>query len=213
MLILASNSPRRKQLITAAGWAFRVLPSQIDERPLPKESPGDYVLRLAREKAWTSFLQLSEAERTGNLVLAADTAVVDNEAILGKPATSAEAETMLRLLRGRTHQVFTALALFDTETLKWYQDLCVTQVTLRAYTDNEIIDYIASGDPFDKAGGYAIQHSAFRPVAKLQGCAANVMGLPVCHLNRLMEKCGQPATNQPWQACRATLATECLIYD
>lgn len=211
MLILASNSPRRRQLLEIAGWDYTLLPSAIDEQRFENESPASYVLRLAQQKAQAAVNHLPAASSNA-LILAADTAVVDGQTILGKPADARQAEQMLRQLRARTHQVYTSLALLDSISGSHRDDVCVTQVTLRDYTDEEIQAYIASGDPYDKAGAYAIQHPTFKPVAALQGCAANVMGLPICHLARLMQACQQPAPRPVAQVCQSALGFDCLIY-
>lgn len=183
MLVLASTSPRRRELVASAGWSFEIMPADVDERPLPDEQSKNYVLRLAQEKAVVVSRRLDGE----GVVIAADTAVVDQDEILGKPADAAEAESMLRRLRGRTHQVYTAVAVLNSAADRMRSDLCVTQVRMRAYSDEEMRAYIASGDPMDKAGAYAVQHTGFDPVEELKGCYANVVGLPMCLLARLLE--------------------------
>jgi septum formation protein len=175
-LFLASNSPRRKELLSLFGWPFEVIPADIDERQLPGESPKNYVRRLANWKA------NAIAEKKNGLVIAADTIVVDGDDLLGKPVDDADARQMLVRLRGRTHQVYSGLAIIDTETGQSFNDVCCTDVPMRAYSDDEIDTYIATGDPLDKAGSYAIQHPGFHPVDELRGCFSSVMGLPLCHL-------------------------------
>ena len=118
--------------------------------------------------------------------------MVDEGQILGKPADAYEAESMLRRLRGREHQVFTALAVVRRSEGFLALDWCVTDVPMRTYSDEEMCAYIATGDPLDKAGAYAIQHPDFSPVAELQGCFANVMGLPLCHVERTLMQAGHP---------------------
>ncbi|HLA99057.1 MAG TPA: Maf family protein [Anaerolineales bacterium] len=208
MLILASNSPRRRQLLALGGWAFRVAAVEIDEGPLPAENPLAYVLRLAESKARAAAAR-SDPEA---IILAADTAVADGERILGKPKDAAEAERMLRSLRGRSHQVFTALAVYRPSTGTLLTDWCLSEVPMRAYSDEEMQAYIASGDPLDKAGAYAIQHAGFKPVAELSACYANVMGLPLCHLSRTLAKLGFPLDAGIAQACQAALAYQCPVY-
>jgi septum formation protein len=181
-LILGSNSPRRRQLLALAGWEFSVSAADADESQRENESPADYVLRLAEAKA-----RLIEAE-SDQLVLAADTAVVDGTDILGKPRDAAEATVMLKQLRGHTHQVYTGIALLRLSDGLLLKDLCVTDVPMRDYSDEEIHAYVQTGDPLDKAGAYAIQHPEFRPVARLDGCYASVMGLPMCHVILLMRR-------------------------
>jgi MAF protein len=214
MLVLASNSPRRKQLLTLGGWTFKIIPAEIDERPLANEQPQDYVLRLAEEKARAAVegLRLAPPLLRDVIVIAADTTVADGMDILGKPEDSRQAEAMLRRLRGRVHTVFTALVVLRTSDGALLSDCCRTEVPMRKYSDEEMAAYIASGDPLDKAGAYAIQHDVFNPVESLWGCYANVMGLPLCHLTRTLEKLGvRPIGNIP-QACQAALSYACPVY-
>ncbi len=146
------------------------------------------------------------------MVIGSDTAVVDGSEILGKPRDASEAQLMLRTLRGRTHQVYTAIALFDPESDQVLTDLSISDVPMRAYSDAEIDAYVASGDPLDKAGAYAIQNAEFHPVENFAACYASVMGLPLCHLARALKKMGTPPeTNVPAQ-CQATLAYDCPVY-
>jgi len=207
MLVLASNSPRRRQLL-ALGWKFQVIPAEVDERPLPGEQPKDYVLRLAEGKARAAG---SRSPRDA-IVIAADTTVVDGTDILGKPVDNHQAQAMLHRLRGRSHQVYTALALLRIADGALLTDWCRTDVPMRDYSDQEMLAYIATGDPLDKAGAYAIQHNGFKPVEHLEGCYANVMGLPLCHLTRTLEKLGvYPGTDLP-QACQSDLDYVCPVY-
>ncbi|HPH96437.1 MAG TPA: Maf family protein [Anaerolineaceae bacterium] len=206
-LILASNSPRRAQLLGLTGLRFIIRPANIDESRLPGEHPAPHVLRLAGEKA-----RAAAAGADGPLVLASDTIVVDGEDILGKPRGAQDARRMLMQLRGRTHQVFTAVAISDPATHREQVDLCVTDVPMRFYSDAEMDAYIASGDPFDKAGAYAIQHAGFHPVEKMTGCFASVMGLPLCHVLRLLQAFGLAAGSDVPAACQQTLAYDCPVY-
>ena len=206
MIILASNSPRRKQILASGGWVFKVIPAEIDEHNLPGETPAAYVLRLAREKAWAVAARTS----LDAVIVAADTTVVDGNDILGKPADSIEAERMLRRLRGRAHQVLTAVAVWHAGNLE--SDLCATEVRMRAYPDDEMQAYIASGDPFDKAGAYAIQHSGFKPVENLHGCFSNVVGLPLCLLARLVEALQIELPADLPGDCRDGSSGPCTIY-
>jgi len=184
VLVLASNSPRRRELLALTGWTFEVRPAEVDESPRPGEPPADYVLRLAESKARACKAKDGSAP----LILAADTIVTLDGRLLGKPATPAEAAGMLRQLRGRSHQVCSGLALLRPSDGILRTDLCVTDVPMRAYTDREIEAYVASDDPLDKAGAYAIQHTGFHPVERFSGCFASVMGLPLCHLQRSLQK-------------------------
>lgn len=206
MFILASNSPRRRALLALGGWRFDVLPAEIDESMQEGEQPRHYVLRLACEKA-QAVAGLSSSQA---MVIAADTTVVDDGAMLGKPANAAEAEAMLRRLRGDHHQVYTALCLVKDGVQ--YQDICATDVCMRSYSDTEILAYIASGDPLDKAGAYAIQHNGFHPVERLYGCYANVVGLPLCHLMRLLEPLKIYPDNDLPGACQRFLGYRCPVF-
>ena len=189
-LILASNSPRRRQLLALTGIPFVVKIADVDDSQSPNEKPSDYVLRLAETKA-----RAIQAE-VGQIVLAADTTVVDGSDILGKPKDETEAVTMLRRLRGHTHQVYTGIALLRNSDGLLLKDLCVTNVPMRDYLDEEIQTYVQTGDPLDKAGAYAIQHPQFQPVANFSGCYASVMGLPLCHVILQMRKMDiQPNTD------------------
>jgi len=205
-LILASNSPRRKQLLALADWNFIVSAADVDESLHANESPASYVLRLAETKA-----RAVRAE-DGSIVLAADTTVVDGQNILGKPRDESEAAVMLTQLRGRTHQVYTGIALLRTNDGLLLTDLCVTDVPMREYSDEEIRAYVATGDPLDKAGAYAIQHTEFSPVANMEGCFASVMGLPMCHVTRLMRKMeSEPNADVPLN-CQKLLDYDCPVY-
>ena len=202
-LILASTSPRRKALLSLFGYPFTIMPADLDESRLAGESPADYVQRLACEKA------AKIACETEGLILAADTTVADGDEILGKPEDDSDARRMLRQLRGRTHQVFTGIALLESRTGNAYQDICRTDVPMRAYSDDEIDAYVATGDPMDKAGGYAIQHKGFHPVENLKGCFASVMGLPLCHLVPGLRRFGFSIPNDMVERCEAALDYRC----
>lgn len=221
MLILASNSPRRRELLSFTGLSFETLPVYVDERVQEGESPEAYVLRLAERKARTAATIASAEITPETLIIGADTSVVDRvkksdgsveTVIMGKPADAADAERMLQQLRGRSHQVFTGLVVYRPWNEAFETDVCVTEVPMREYNDEEIQTYIRSGDPMDKAGAYAIQHKGFHPVQNLQGCYANVMGLPVCHLVRLLAKFTIfPAEDISWK-CRTELGYVCSYY-
>ena len=205
-LILASNSPRRSELLSLLGWPFMVSPANIAEDQHPDEPPVAYVRRLAHEKASVT------AENAGGLVIAADTIVVDEGVLLGKPADPPEARQMLQQLRGRTHQVYTGIAILDPRTGQFYEAVCCTDVPMRDYTDAEIEAYISSGDPFDKAGAYGIQNPDFHPVEGLQGCYASVMGFPLCHLAVGMRQFDQDVPEDLPDRCQAALDYRCPVY-
>jgi septum formation protein len=197
MLVLASSSPRRRELLTEMGITFSVIKPAVDESTRPGEPPLDYVRRLSREKAARVILSLpNEATVLAAdtvVILAADTMGIDPAGeLLGKPADADEARFMLRKLRGRTHQVYTALTLVATwsQAARFQTTLTCTNVTMRDYSDDEIEAYIATGDPFDKAGSYAIQHEGFRPVAHIDGSYTNVVGLPLETLEQMFTQMG-----------------------
>jgi septum formation protein len=206
-LILASNSPRRRQLLALAGWTFSVAAADVDESVSENESPANYVLRLAETKA-RAVAGKAHAEQ---IVLAADTTVVDGGDILGKPKDAKEAATMLARLRGHTHQVYTGIALLRLSDGLRLKDLCVTDVPMRDYSDEEIQAYIQTGDPLDKAGAYGIQHPEFRPVAEMNGCYASVMGLPMCRVVRLMRKMDIQPNTDFFLTCETLLEYECPV--
>ncbi len=179
-LILASGSPRRAELFRQAGLNFKIIVPNVDEAPLPGEAPDQFVCRTAREKA--------ESLPAGDVViLAADTAVVDGNRILGKPADAEEAAKMLRSLSGRTHEVMTGVCLrFPDRTECFHTE---TRVTFRTLSETEIDDYVATGEPMDKAGAYAIQGGAAKMVRRIEGSYSNVVGLPLCEVIERLEEC------------------------
>ena len=188
-LTLASASPRRRQLLQALGMDFRAQPSSVPEEPEPSESPIDLVRRLALAKARTVAAGVSEG-----LVLGADSVVVHQGDILGKPASVEEARGMLARLRGNTHQVFSGVAVVDASTGEHRLASETTPVLMREYSDAEVEDYIASGSPMDKAGAYGVQDADFHPASSVQGCYSNVVGLPLCTLLDVLREMGYEAT-------------------
>jgi len=210
-IVLASGSPRRRELIALLGLPFETALADIDETPHPDEDPAEMVVRLSREKAQMAR-RTSQATDHPTILVSADTTVSLDGEILAKPADAAEARSMLTRLRGRLHQVFSAITLIDLFTGQQITDLALTDVPMRDYSDSEIDAYIASGDPLDKAGGYAIQHDGFNPVMNLRGCYANVVGLPLCHLTRSLRALGvDPPVDVP-TACQAQLRYECPVF-
>ncbi len=169
-MILASASPRRSELLRAAGIAFEQRPAQIDERALPGEAARDYVLRLAEAKARAAW-------REGETALGADTVVALDGGMLGKPADAADAKRMLKLLSGRAHSVLTGFAVFDGNSAK--RGVEETRVFFRPLSAVEVEEYAASGEPADKAGAYGIQGGASKFVERIEGCYFNVVGLPI----------------------------------
>jgi septum formation protein len=189
-LILASASPRRRQILGILRIPFEAIEVDVDETPRPGESPEALARRLALVKAEAGSARHPEA-----LVLGADTVVEIDGQSLGKPRNAAEAIEMLRRLRGRGHWVNTALALVSSQKAAWSR-MATTEVWMRSYTDAEIEEYVTSGDPFDKAGSYAIQHPTFRPVERIAGCFLNVVGLPLPAVVDLLRSAGiSAATN------------------
>ncbi|HYA18020.1 MAG TPA: Maf family protein [Bryobacteraceae bacterium] len=182
MLILASRSPRRAELLRAAGIDFTIRAADVDETPRPGESPRGYVTRLALEKANAILAAPDET------VLAADTTVVIGNEILGKPIDAADARRMLRALSGREHKVITGICLRRGDCV--IQDVDVTGVWFSPLSDAEIDHYIASGEPMDKAGAYAIQGLASRFIPRIEGSYSNVVGLPVALVSQALSKLG-----------------------
>lgn len=208
-LFLASNSPRRRQLLSLTGWPFTVRAVEIDERPLPGEQPAAYVTRLAESKARAA----GERVDLGDVLLAADTTVADGDNILGKPENRDVAWEMLKGLRGRAHMVYTAICVFKSG--RWLSDLSAARVWMRAYSDEEIEAYIASGDPFDKAGAYAIQNVEFHPVERIEGCYNCVVGLPLCRAVFALSSFGLTPPNDITAGCPTYLdtGTPCRAYE
>jgi len=186
MLILASGSPRRRELLFQAGLVFTVAASDINEDLLPNEAAAAYVQRLAEEKAQAIWNDHRSADTLEDplIVLGADTCVVCDGHILGKPRDSADARRMLELLSGRTHAVLTGLAAVAAD--KTVRDVEITQVTFNQIANAEIARYIASREPLDKAGAYAIQGYAARWIPRIEGCYFNVVGLPIARTIALL---------------------------
>jgi septum formation protein len=190
-LVLASASPRRRELLARAGIACEVHAPEVPEERAPGESPEDFATRVALAKA------LAVARRVGReprrVVLAADTIVVESGDVLGKPRDPAEAASHLRRLAGRRHRVLTAVAVLDSATLEARQALVESAVALRAASEGEIAAYVASGEPLDKAGAYAAQGEGRRFVAGIEGSETNVIGLPLEESLRLLREAGVQA--------------------
>lgn len=182
-LVLASASPRRAALLREAGWAFEVAPVDLDETLHPGETAETYVWRLAQAKAEAAASKDPEA-----VVLGADTTVVVEGQVLGKPLDSADAARMLRLLSGRTHDVLTGICL--RKGLRSLVHVESSRVRIAALSDAEIEWYIGTGEPFDKAGGYAVQGLASRFIEAVEGSYSNVVGLPVASVNSLLKQLG-----------------------
>ncbi len=210
--ILASKSPRRKTLLRNLIDPFIVVNSDVDEREIPGENPDEFVMRLAKEKALKGGAGVLTNSLENAFVLGADTIVVDGTEILGKPQDQMDAARILKQLRGKTHKVLSGIALYNLSTGEIQTRLVCTEVVMREYTDDEIQDYIASGDPMDKAGAYGIQNSDFNPAPDFFGCFANVMGLPLCHLAVLMKEMGIETDHRVADRCQDSIDYQCPIY-
>lgn len=191
------------------GLPFNALPVEINESQKADENPTDYVKRLANEKAFASSQKINSC----GLVIAADTTVVHQGAILGKPADQADAFRILQNLRDGFHQVITCLVLVDLAEKKRNIEICSSLVKMRNYSNEEIHTYILSGDPMDKAGAYAIQHPDFNPVVNFSGCFASVMGMPLCHLERNLRLYDDYQPLEIHKACKKYLDYTCPIHE
>ena len=187
MLVLASASPRRQELLRNAGIVFTVQPADIDETPLPGESALAFAERLAREKA----LAIASV-RPEDVVLGADTVVVVDDQILGKPMDTNDAARMLRLLSGRTHQVITGVCVISPSGRDVNVASETTQVVFNDLSEEDIRGYVATGEPMDKAGAYAIQGMASRWIPRIEGDYSNVVGLPIALVRQMLGNQGRP---------------------
>jgi septum formation protein len=184
-IILASASPRREELLTLAGIEFEVMPSDASEALLPGESPEDHVIRLARDKAMDVA-----GKHDGRFFIGADTVVVCGGEIMGKPCDVADAERMLGKLSGIAHSVITGFAVYDRERHDAISRAVTTRVFFKRLYPEEIRAYVATGCPFDKAGGYAIQGGAAHMVERIDGSYTNVVGLPLCEVVEVLRTMG-----------------------
>ncbi len=200
-IILASTSPRRRELIALFGLAFQFASADVDETPRANESPDNLVHRLSRAKA-----QIGTHD--DSIVISADTVVSLDNTILGKPKDADDAVRMLKLLRNRPHIVYSGVTV--ARGAQSITQIATTTVYMRDYSDDEIAAFVATGEPSDKAAAYAIQHNGFRPVARIEGCQANVMGLPLCHLYRTLKVFDAPVA-APDRACQAHLGIVCPV--
>lgn len=217
-IVLASGSPRRRELLGALGVDFAVRPSNVNEDPLPNETPLETQRRVTLEKArGAERLETGDGRKrigqspgstlNASVTIACDTTVLLNGEMLNKPADVAEAWAMLRKLRNRTHEVQSCIVIKcgDDEIV----DVVNSQVVMRDYGDAEIAAYIATGDPFDKAGSYAVQHEQFHPVSEIRGCPLNVIGLALCRLRTHLPElpdCGAVCAAYSGKACAQNLA-------
>jgi septum formation protein len=205
-LVLASTSPRRRQLLSLLGLPFVLKSVGVDEQPLSNEPATELVLRVSQAKALAV-----NGIRADELLIAADTIVVLDGQVLGKPRDPKDATQMLERLRGRPHMVYTGIALWHPVSRKMVCELGESAVWMRDYGDEEIAAYVAGGDPMDKAGAYAIQHPEFDPVPRVEGCWLNVMGLPLCHLRRALGGFGVTVPANVPGACQAFSQLDCAV--
>ncbi len=185
-IILASASPRRVELLSSAGIEFEVAPGDVDESLMPGETPEDHVVRLGRAKAEN----VAQKGGAGRFYIGADTVVVCEGEIMGKPKDSADAERMLNKLSGISHEVITGFAVYDKERGGVIADTVRTRVYFKHLREEEIRAYIATGCPFDKAGAYAIQGGAAHMVQRIEGSYSNVVGLPLCEVVETLRRMG-----------------------
>lgn len=206
-IILASGSPRRRELLALLGLEYQVIAADVDERAEEGEAPAALACRLSRAKAAAVATQVEHG-----VIIAADTIVVLDGIILGKPASPEQARQMLRALRGRRHEVLSAITIRRQPDGAELTELSQSSVAMRDYSDAELEAYVASGDPLDKAGAYAIQHAGFNPVIGIEGCYAGVMGFPLCHLYRALRRLGVTGIRVPPAGCRAATGHPCACY-
>jgi septum formation protein len=192
-LILASSSPRRAEILREAGISFSVLSSAVDETPIPGETPQQHVRRLADAKG-----ELAAARAVGpSIIIAADTVVVLDGQILGKPRSTDEARRMLELFSGRTHSVVTGVTMLRLPEMERRQFIETTLVHFSKLSSDEISRYLATAEPYDKAGAYAIQGRAGRYVPRIEGCYFNVVGLPLAHVVSTLHELGWSEEPEP----------------
>ena len=186
-IVLASASPRRRELLAQLGLSFAVVPSNADESVLPGESPEEHVTRLSRDKA----MEVAHRdEQQARWFIGSDTVVVRDDQILGKPADHEAARNMLSSLSGRSHRVVSGYAVFDKRSGNTVSGAVITRVFFKHLTDTEIEGYIATGEPFDKAGAYAIQGIGSFMIPAIEGSYTNVVGLPLCEVIAALEELG-----------------------
>lgn len=184
-IVLASASPRRRELLAQVGIEFQVVPSNADETLLMHETPDAHVIRLSCDKAMEVA---NRQDQTGRWFIGSDTVVVRDNDILGKPTDAAEAAVMLTSLSGRSHRVISGYAVFDRQSQRTISAAVTTKVFFKNLTSQEIEGYIATGEPFDKAGSYAIQGIGSFMVPKVEGSYTNVVGLPLCEVIAALEE-------------------------
>ncbi|MDX1613125.1 MAG: Maf family protein [Candidatus Promineifilaceae bacterium] len=207
--VLASASPRRRELIRLLGFQWEILAANIDEDSIHHTDPTVDVMHTALHKARAVATTVAQMA----VIVGADTTVILDDRKLDKPSDIDEARDMLRILRGREHQVHTGLAIIRVPEWEAVLDVATMSVPMRAYSDSELELYLASGDPLDKAGAYAIQHPDFRPVIDFQDCYAGVIGLPLCHLTRALRAIGISVPVDTATVCQLSLDYPCPVFE
>lgn len=210
--ILASRSPRRKSLLRNLIESFIVIDPDIEEARIAKEPPAQFVTRISEMKARAAGSQIDPTPAHDWVAIAADTIVVNGTEILGKPEDETQALQMLLDLRGKVHRVYSGLAVFDINRNQIRSRTVSSEVLMREYTDDEAAAYVASGDPMDKAGAYAIQNQGFDPAPSFSHCYANVMGLPLCHLAVLLNEMEHPGLAEVADRCQRSIQYQCPIF-
>lgn len=208
-LVLASQSPRRRALLGLLGYSFVVMAADVDEASITDPDPAVNVAATAVLKAHAVAQRLEPDER---VLIAADTTVALAGQMLGKPKDAEEAVWMLQALRNRTHEVYTGCVLLDLGRGRQLELVATAVVTMRNYSNAEIMAYVASGDPLDKAGAYAVQHPVFQPASRIEGCYTAVMGLPVCDLILALDEWGLPRRADLTAVYHAHQNYSCPIY-
>ena len=212
-IILASQSPRRRELLRLCGYPFEATAADVDENSVFDPDPAQDCILTARLKAEAVLNQISGSKQERVIIVAADTNVALDDQILGKPKDATDAKRMLSRLRGRTHDVHTGVVIIDVESGREVSGSHTAVVQMRNYTDQEMSAYVASGDPLDKAGAYAIQHPVFQPVESLDGCYLGVMGLSICHLLQLFQQIELPFLTDLTDLKRAHQEFYCPLYE
>jgi len=211
--VLASQSPRRHELLGLCGYPFDSVAADVDESSVSDPDPAQDCIQTAQLKAKAVLNQISLPHEERTIIVAADTIVALDGRFLGKPRDAADANQMLSALRGRTHDVHTGVMIIDANTGIEVLASHTAVVNMRHYSEAETSAYIASGDPLDKAGAYAIQHPLFRPVEKLDGCYLGVMGLSICHLLQLFQQLELPFQADLGELKAAHQGYHCPLYD
>ena len=211
--ILASLSPRRQELLQLCGYPFDVQAVTVNEASITHPDPILNCVQTAQLKANALVQSIKADPPPEAIVIAADTIVAVDGQMLGKPGNEKEAQKMLSLLRNRTHEVHTGVSVIDLVSGQELHGYHTAEVTMRAYSDQEISKYIATGDPLDKAGAYAIQHEQFKPVSQLHGCFLGVMGLSICQLLQMLTQFEIPMIANMVALQQAHQQYPCPIYD